>query len=159
MIRRPPRSTQSRSSAASDVYKRQLEQIERRVCLDCPGRRHQGFARGHRSNRAGLPAGGPVAAAPGAIGAVVPAEPRLSPDTRGAASFRAVTACLLTAAVVEIIRLASVDRAVALTASGFRGGDREKRPPEDRSERILGSPRATQIRTSERRIPAEWFSP
>src|SRR5450756_2703932 len=26
MIRRPPRSTQSRSSAASDVYKRQLEQ-------------------------------------------------------------------------------------------------------------------------------------
>src|SRR5680860_1704241 len=25
MIRRPPRSTQSRSSAASDVYKRQLE--------------------------------------------------------------------------------------------------------------------------------------
>src|SRR5450756_3256850 len=27
MIRRPPRSTQSRSSAASDVYKRQLEYI------------------------------------------------------------------------------------------------------------------------------------
>ena len=27
MIRRPPRSTQSRSSAASDVYKRQLEII------------------------------------------------------------------------------------------------------------------------------------
>src|SRR5680860_1674089 len=26
MIRRPPRSTQSRSSAASDVYKRQLDQ-------------------------------------------------------------------------------------------------------------------------------------
>src|SRR5450756_2098859 len=26
MIRRPPRSTQSRSSAASDVYKRQLQQ-------------------------------------------------------------------------------------------------------------------------------------
>ena len=26
MIRRPPRSTQSRSSAASDVYKRQLEE-------------------------------------------------------------------------------------------------------------------------------------
>ena len=25
MIRRPPRSTQSRSSAASDVYKRQLQ--------------------------------------------------------------------------------------------------------------------------------------
>src|SRR5680860_334375 len=31
MIRRPPRSTQSRSSAASDVYKRQ-----RRNCLICP---------------------------------------------------------------------------------------------------------------------------
>src|SRR5450756_3235866 len=30
MIRRPPRSTQSRSSAASDVYKRQGEIIERR---------------------------------------------------------------------------------------------------------------------------------
>src|SRR5450756_2003406 len=29
MIRRPPRSTQSRSSAASDVYKRQLQQFQR----------------------------------------------------------------------------------------------------------------------------------
>src|SRR5450756_1395768 len=29
MIRRPPRSTQSRSSAASDVYKRQPKMIER----------------------------------------------------------------------------------------------------------------------------------
>src|SRR5450756_3048966 len=28
MIRRPPRSTQSRSSAASDVYKRQLVEVE-----------------------------------------------------------------------------------------------------------------------------------
>ena len=27
MIRRPPRSTQSRSSAASDVYKRQLDAV------------------------------------------------------------------------------------------------------------------------------------
>ena len=31
MMRRPPRSTQSRSSAASDVYKRQV-----RICLDRP---------------------------------------------------------------------------------------------------------------------------
>src|SRR5680860_198940 len=31
MIRRPPRSTQSRSSAASDVYKRQLQYEEERV--------------------------------------------------------------------------------------------------------------------------------
>ena len=29
MIRRPPRSTQSRSSAASDVYKRQVHQVAR----------------------------------------------------------------------------------------------------------------------------------
>src|SRR5680860_1228778 len=29
MIRRPPRSTQSRSSAASDVYKRQLRKVDR----------------------------------------------------------------------------------------------------------------------------------
>src|SRR5680860_742277 len=29
MIRRPPRSTQSRSSAASDVYKRQLRELAR----------------------------------------------------------------------------------------------------------------------------------
>ena len=28
MIRRPPRSTQSRSSAASDVYKRQLNKYD-----------------------------------------------------------------------------------------------------------------------------------
>src|SRR5659263_779305 len=34
MIRRPPRSTQSRSSAASDVYKRQLLD----VCVDYVGR-------------------------------------------------------------------------------------------------------------------------
>src|SRR5680860_1848083 len=35
MIRRPPRSTQSRSSAASDVYKRQLidEELEPRAAL------------------------------------------------------------------------------------------------------------------------------
>ncbi len=31
MIRRPPRSTQSRSSAASDVYKRQLEVLPQTV--------------------------------------------------------------------------------------------------------------------------------
>src|SRR5428012_24997 len=30
MIRRPPRSTQSRSSAASDVYKRQVRRLARR---------------------------------------------------------------------------------------------------------------------------------
>eukprot|EP01015_Nassula_variabilis_P027907 TRINITY_DN577_c0_g1_i1.p2 TRINITY_DN577_c0_g1~~TRINITY_DN577_c0_g1_i1.p2 ORF type:complete len:108 (+),score=34.83 TRINITY_DN577_c0_g1_i1:1-324(+) len=33
MIRRPPRSTQSRSSAASDVYKRQDEQQVRQILL------------------------------------------------------------------------------------------------------------------------------
>ena len=51
MIRRPPRSTQSRSSAASDVYKRQvsgfsIEEIEPRLfsfnapqgaCSECDG--------------------------------------------------------------------------------------------------------------------------
>src|SRR5450756_1348108 len=31
MIRRPPRSTQSRSSAASDVYKRQVQHMARRL--------------------------------------------------------------------------------------------------------------------------------
>ena len=31
MIRRPPRSTQSRSSAASDVYKRQVQYAKRVV--------------------------------------------------------------------------------------------------------------------------------
>src|SRR5450756_2514833 len=34
MIRRPPRSTQSRSSAASDVYKRQLQQNEFRLVYE-----------------------------------------------------------------------------------------------------------------------------
>src|SRR5450756_2750038 len=33
MIRRPPRSTQSRSSAASDVYKRQLADLPRGVVV------------------------------------------------------------------------------------------------------------------------------
>ena len=42
MIRRPPRSTQSRSSAASDVYKRQVDDgkgayvVEQRVDGDVP---------------------------------------------------------------------------------------------------------------------------
>eukprot|EP00657_Telonema_sp_P-1_P007287 TRINITY_DN2705_c0_g1_i2.p1 TRINITY_DN2705_c0_g1~~TRINITY_DN2705_c0_g1_i2.p1 ORF type:complete len:123 (-),score=41.71 TRINITY_DN2705_c0_g1_i2:106-474(-) len=36
MIRRPPRSTQSRSSAASDVYKRQ--QLRYRAEVECQGR-------------------------------------------------------------------------------------------------------------------------
>ena len=41
MIRRPPRSTQSRSSAASDVYKRQASvwargyKTERKMCIEC----------------------------------------------------------------------------------------------------------------------------
>src|SRR5450756_1843120 len=36
MIRRPPRSTQSRSSAASDVYKRQIEgRVFSHGTLDC----------------------------------------------------------------------------------------------------------------------------
>src|SRR5450756_865447 len=36
MIRRPPRSTQSRSSAASDVYKRQLRKLSRESALYVP---------------------------------------------------------------------------------------------------------------------------
>ena len=45
MIRRPPRSTQSRSSAASDVYKRQASDVykrqacKRKVCWWCAARR------------------------------------------------------------------------------------------------------------------------
>src|SRR5680860_247815 len=38
MIRRPPRSTQSRSSAASDVYKRQQQHVLHRVLLLGNGR-------------------------------------------------------------------------------------------------------------------------
>src|SRR5428012_21466 len=34
MKRRPPRTTQSRSSAASDVYKRQSQQHQRSQCAD-----------------------------------------------------------------------------------------------------------------------------
>src|SRR5659263_697114 len=43
MIRRPPRSTQSRSSAASDVYKRQP--------LTCPGEPGPGFPCPFRARR------------------------------------------------------------------------------------------------------------
>src|SRR5680860_1338358 len=53
MIRRPPRSTQSRSSAASDVYKRQeftgwisdedLEELYRRASVYVQASRHEGF--------------------------------------------------------------------------------------------------------------------
>src|SRR5680860_1916227 len=45
MIRRPPRSTQSRSSAASDVYKRQRRgRRHRGVRSERPGRGHPGAA-------------------------------------------------------------------------------------------------------------------
>ena len=48
MIRRPPRSTQSRSSAASDVYKRQREvRIYRSIKLN-------GFSLAKASNELGL---------------------------------------------------------------------------------------------------------
>src|SRR5680860_1861349 len=48
MIRRPPRSTQSRSSAASDVYKRQLVNCPTRWFLDreAAGSSGQTFAQG-----------------------------------------------------------------------------------------------------------------
>src|SRR5450756_3228138 len=36
MIRRPPRSTQSRSSAASDVYKRQAQVVDQGTCKTSP---------------------------------------------------------------------------------------------------------------------------
>src|SRR5450756_133934 len=39
MIRRPPRSTQSRSSAASDVYKRQRQIRTLRNCIDAEAER------------------------------------------------------------------------------------------------------------------------
>src|SRR5450756_2413787 len=42
MIRRPPRSTQSRSSAASDVYKRQVLELEGDAGLE-DGHGHQGL--------------------------------------------------------------------------------------------------------------------
>src|SRR5450756_3243163 len=47
MIRRPPRSTQSRSSAASDVYKRQLRELARSghaLPVDHEGRQNLGVA-------------------------------------------------------------------------------------------------------------------
>ena len=53
---------------------------------DCGRVRSQPLARGHGANRAGLSAGRAVAPAPGANGAMVPAEPRLSPVPRGAPS-------------------------------------------------------------------------
>ena len=70
MIRRPPRSTQSRSSAASDVYKRQLSPtsaivgmgLDKSVALLTDGRFSggtQGAAIGHISPEAAE--GGPIA--------------------------------------------------------------------------------------------------
>ena len=43
MIRRPPRSTQSRSSAASDVYKRQLVVSQFTLCGDTRKGRRPSF--------------------------------------------------------------------------------------------------------------------
>ena len=54
MIRRPPRSTLDRSSAASDVYKRQLQGVARRDAErrhDRPGRRHIREERAHKNGR------------------------------------------------------------------------------------------------------------
>src|SRR5450756_1740227 len=56
MIRRPPRSTQSRSSAASDVYKRQdLSVCARRRGAGWPANR---FTRNRRSSDGDLSGGG-----------------------------------------------------------------------------------------------------
>src|SRR5450756_782265 len=56
MIRRPPRSTQSRSSAASDVYKRQITALssgqECRLGEAVPiGHRQQGLGSGNQRRR------------------------------------------------------------------------------------------------------------
>src|SRR5659263_732538 len=55
MIRRPPRSTQSRSSAASDVYKRQEEQVRADrtdVRVDGPLGHHRAAAGGVQTLKA-----------------------------------------------------------------------------------------------------------
>eukprot|EP00657_Telonema_sp_P-1_P000437 TRINITY_DN10839_c0_g1_i1.p1 TRINITY_DN10839_c0_g1~~TRINITY_DN10839_c0_g1_i1.p1 ORF type:complete len:124 (+),score=57.87 TRINITY_DN10839_c0_g1_i1:27-398(+) len=46
MIRRPPRSTQSRSSAASDVYKRQLVYCKSRHCISVADQHQQALSCG-----------------------------------------------------------------------------------------------------------------
>src|SRR5450756_3015860 len=48
MIRRPPRSTQSRSSAASDVYKRQLVTVRNHVITERPRRGSVGYEKWDR---------------------------------------------------------------------------------------------------------------
>src|SRR5450756_3185645 len=46
MIRRPPRSTQSRSSAASDVYKRQIIRLHKSLAKKFPAARSRTVAAG-----------------------------------------------------------------------------------------------------------------
>eukprot|EP00657_Telonema_sp_P-1_P006095 TRINITY_DN24121_c0_g1_i1.p1 TRINITY_DN24121_c0_g1~~TRINITY_DN24121_c0_g1_i1.p1 ORF type:complete len:111 (+),score=46.46 TRINITY_DN24121_c0_g1_i1:136-468(+) len=60
MIRRPPRSTQSRSSAASDVYKRQLDAIAKMAAnknkiLFVGTKRAASKIIGEQAARAGMP--------------------------------------------------------------------------------------------------------
>src|SRR5450756_2091860 len=55
MIRRPPRSTQSRSSAASDVYKRQLGDRAAKGGETCGIRRRGPRTRAEESARVGMP--------------------------------------------------------------------------------------------------------
>ena len=52
MIRRPPRSTLDRSSAASDVYKRQIQSFALRIYLDVPG--GVGGAQAAQGDRVGM---------------------------------------------------------------------------------------------------------
>src|SRR5450756_2857613 len=56
MIRRPPRSTQSRSSAASDVYKRQAHDVRRRGGAVARPRRPLPHPRARPARRRGLSA-------------------------------------------------------------------------------------------------------
>src|SRR5680860_1603190 len=54
MIRRPPRSTQSRSSAASDVYKRQAGSIAGLYRPPCAGDGPGGLSQAYRALREGV---------------------------------------------------------------------------------------------------------
>src|SRR5680860_861967 len=56
MIRRPPRSTQSRSSAASDVYKRQPKWREVNLAASLPGFKRSRAAEAWLAGRSDQPA-------------------------------------------------------------------------------------------------------
>src|SRR5664279_4934635 len=99
MIRRPPRSTLSSSSAASDVYKRQLPVRSPSRCPTCPSVRRLDQ---HQCSKAHLPTSAPCRAQPPGL-----LSGQLSPAVDGGVDHVAAVSCRLSATGIRFLGILS----------------------------------------------------